>query len=210
MVKISLYTALFLLLTGCGSLKTGNQTGKGMPGKMTSAEYLTWYSSDAYPFRDTVEQDGITYICAFISRETEIAMQVENQLISVEEAALLLKDSPEMLQFQLQVMLPQAGTDVFHYKLKSHEDVSSRTAYFSFGIQKDLTIRYQGQDTLDCSFSHFERGIANFPVSKVMAYFPYRKEAVESVSFDTRIFSGGKISFDFQSLNVTRLPQLKL
>ncbi len=206
MLKISLYTALFICLSACGSLKEG----KRMPQKMAAPEYLSWYGSAAYPFRDTVEQDGITYICALVPREVEIARQLESGLMSKEDAASIQQEAYEMLQFQLQIMVPQAGTDVLHYKLKQREDVSSRTSYFSFGIKKDLRIKYKGTDTLDCSSLHFEKGISNLPVSRIMAYFPYEKAPVESVTFDAQVFSGSIVSFDFKELAITHLPQLKL
>ena len=204
--KIILVPVLICLLAACASLKGGSR----MPKKLSEKEYLSWYESTAYPFRDTVKLEGITYVCALIPRQLEIARQLNNQLIQKEEAKQLLLEKEDMLQFQLQIMLPQTGTDVLHYKLKQGEDVSSRTSYFSFGIKKDLYLKYSNADSTDCSSLHFEKGISNLPISRLMFYFPYKNEAVRSVVFNTQIFSASSISFGFKELKTTDLPKLNL
>ena len=180
------------------------------PKQLTAEEYLQWYESSNYPYRDTAEVNGITYVCSFQPRQSEIARQYLNKVITQEEATAYLKEGEDLLQFQFQVFLPQAGTDVFHYQLKEGESTSSRTSYFSFGIKSDLKINYETSGTADCSSVHFERGISNFPVSKFMAYFPVRQEKVTSITFDAAVFGQPKVNFEFNHLLTNNLPKLKL
>lgn len=206
MFRHLVFITLLIGVSACASLKGG----KSAPRKLSEEAYLSWYSSAAYPFRDTVEQNGIQYICALVPRELEIARQLNSQVITEADAAALLKEEDNVLGFQLQVVLPQAGTDVLHYQLQTGESQTTRTTYFSFGMKEDLLIHYHGLEPITCNALHFERGISNLPVSRIMAYFPRKNETITSVSFNSRIFSGPEISFEFKDLTTNRLPQLNL
>jgi len=195
-----------LFLSACGSVQKGNKK----PKQLTEESYLKWYESADYPYRDTVEVNQIVYVCTFEPRQVEIVRQYTSQLITRDEMITYLKEEDDLLQFQIRIFLPQAGTDVIHYKLKEGESVNSRTSYFAFGIKSDLKIDYEASGTTDCLSVHFERGIANLPTSKVLAYFPFRQEKIKSITFDAAVFGQSKISFDLNELSINTLPRLKL
>lgn len=195
-----------LMVLSCASMRHGNR----LPARLSADEYLSWHASDRYPFRDTVKADDITYICTYGPREVEISRQLSAGLLSVQDARELLKEPENQVYFQLQILLPQAGTDVLHYKLRENESSTSRTSYFSFDMKSDLHISSTGSDSLTCNTLHFERGIPYMPVARIQAGFPAGDPNIRSVTYRDRIFSGMPVTFLFNKLKTTDLPQLKL
>ena len=120
------------------------------------------------------------------------------------------KNEPaEEMQFSVKIMLPQAGTDVFHYRLQAGEDIDSRTAYFAFGIKKDFSLEFEGTEKRECSAVHFSRGMSNQPVSTVIAYFPSAKRPFGSLVLNLTVFRQ-EARFSFDSEAFKKLPKLDL
>jgi hypothetical protein len=184
-------------------------TGKGKNKKMHAKLYYEWYKSTDFPFRDTIDKEGIKFVCEWIPREVEIARQLVSTSITEKEAKIQLSESENILSFKFYVLLPKPGIDIFNYQLGEGENVTSRTQYFAIDMQKDIHLKSKNSDSIKCKGFIHERGISNYPLSKFEFFFFEKDiEQVKSIYYFDRIYSKEKIEFDLTHLAKTKIPTL--
>lgn len=103
-------------------------------------------------------------------------------------------------------------SDVLRYKLQTPEEYYERVRYLSSEMGKYLTL-VEGNDTLACSFFHYERTYKMQPYATVMAFFERKQsKANESKSMRLLLDRGGfnpdKLEFNFTEKELEQIPQL--
>jgi len=195
-----------VVFTACGLMKQSS----GKP--LGPQDYLKWYTSADYPYRDTVVENGITYILERLPAEVEIARNLQSGRITAEEAkeSYASQRDEKNLTYQLIVQLPGVGKDIYNYNVKEGESSSDRASYFAFGMKKDLLLLTGPVDTIDCSGLITERGLSNFPRSKFSMDFGGADfEQATQLLFKDRYLSEKLISFDLKPFQ-KKVPKLTI
>lgn len=103
-------------------------------------------------------------------------------------------------------------TDVLKYKLRSQEEYFERIKYLSSEIGNHLKL-VEGNDTLSCTFAHYERTFKMQPHATVMAFFE-RKNPNKSESTPMKLilsrggFNPTALIFDFTEKQLKTIPNL--
>lgn len=177
--------------------------------KLNATLYYQWFKSSSFPFRDTIEKGGVKFVYEWVPREVEIARKLVSSNISAQDAKAELAITESILTFNFYVILPKPGIDIFNYQLGEGENVTSRTQYFSFEMQKDIHLKSKKSDSIDCKGFIHERGISNYPLSKFEFFFIGNDiEEVKSIYYFDRIYSKQNIEFDLTHMAKTKIPTL--
>ncbi len=177
--------------------------------KLNAKLYYQWFKSSSFPFRDTIEKEGVKFVYEWVPREVEIARKLVSANISVQDAKDQLAKSESILTFKFYIILPKPGTDIFNYQIGEGEDGTTRTQYFSFDMQKDIHLNSKNEDSIDCNGFMHERGMSNFPISKFEFFFIEKDiDAVKSIYYFDRIYSKQNIEFNLTHMSKTKIPTL--
>lgn len=204
-----LFTRFFLVFMMIVSASFGVHGQSGIPRSLKARDYLLWYQSASYPFRDTVLSGGLVYVCEYVPYEVEVSRSVLSDHLDSRGVKKLLKNRPEDFHFRLFLLLPVSGIDIFNYQLQQSETRTSRVEYFSFTMRSDLKLVTFSGDSLHCGSMVLERGLSGFPRSVFDLYFSSGKNARPSYFiFEDKIFSKTQLVFDMRTLTTRRTPKL--
>jgi hypothetical protein len=201
------FYSILLVVTACSAGRSAMQGGSSR--SMTPREYCTWVQSEAYPYRDTQVINNVLFILEYQPQELEIARLLQGNRITEQEARDGLAEKTENLHFLLTIITPEAGKDLYHFRLKTQESPADRAAYYSFDFKKD--IRLIGSDSIAPSAYLPERGIANYPVTKFNLDFTGRSlKELHAFTIYDKYFQQGWITFPLTGWKTRQLPHLQL
>lgn len=106
------------------------------------------------------------------------------------------------------------SSDVLKYKLRNKEEYYERIKYLSNDIQQHLFL-IEGNDTLACTFIHYEKTFKMKAGATVLAFFE-RNENNKSEKLPMQLFitRGGfnpdKLTYVFEENVLNKIPQLSL
>jgi hypothetical protein len=193
---------LTLAVVGCSALRSG-------PKQMDPQEYVSWYTSEKYPFRDTVTHKDIVYTLERIPEELWLARNLQSRKITAEDAQEAYGSDPDALvSYQLTVHLPTPGKDVLSYNKRSSETSNERMSYFAFGMKNDLFLLDASGDTIQCSGFLYERGISNHPRATFMLDFNEPKD-LRKLCLRDRYLSEELVVFDIAGFSA-KAPKLTI
>lgn len=206
--RLFLYTFVLLNLFYLFSFQQKKQADSH---KMDAKAWYDWYLSPEYPFRDTIQKSDIQFVYEWIPYEVEVARNVLQGKFSIEKAKQEIKHHPNDEHFELTIILPRNGVDIYNYELNESENSTTRTTYYSFNMQKDLFIKEETSDTIFSNgFMHY-RGLSNFPRAKFAFYFQtIKSKCSQKMIFYDRIFTESSFEFELKNYITQKLPKLTL
>ena len=95
--------------------------------------------------------------------------------------------------------------------LEQKEDYYLRLKYYSFDIQNDLKL-IDGQDTMKCVFSHFERTYGILPYIKIVTAFEKsKKQGGDKIfSYNDKTFNKGIVNLMVKDKALKNIPDIKI
>ena len=182
-----------------GSCSTGRNA-------LSPEEYVAWYRSESYPYRDTVVKNGVVYVLEGIPAGLDLSRQFRAGKITAGELKTASEEDKDAgLSFELTIILPHSGTDIYSFASGNTSENIDRHHYFAFDMKNDLRAVGKTGDSLACGFFLQERLIGNFP--KARFSFDFGRNIPKEVVFNDRIFSGQPVLFTLS--NHQPLPGLK-
>jgi len=117
--------------------------------------------------------------------------------------------SQQFFLFTIKVSTNEA-TELLKINLTSEEEYKERVNYCSFHIQNDLFL-VDGNDTLPCSFAHFERAYNNASLLQFSLAFPSRSQQANNKIFICldRLFDMGQINIRIPKEALLQIPNVK-
>ncbi len=105
-----------------------------------------------------------------------------------------------------------SGWDFLKSDVKQTEDYFLRIKYLSSDIQRDVSL-IQGQDTLNCVFSHFERTYGMTPYANVVLAFEKPTKVEDhplTFVYHDRLTNGGIVKIQLTESALSNIPNLKI
>ncbi|MBX7204101.1 MAG: hypothetical protein K1X81_01630 [Bacteroidia bacterium] len=121
-----------------------------------------------------------------------------------------VKDLSSQQFFLFTIKVPtNEATELLKINLTSEEEYKERVNYCSFHIQEDLFL-VDGNDTLPCSFAHFERAYNNASLLQFSLAFPSRSQQVNNKIFicRDRLFDMGQINIRIPKEVLSQIPNV--
>jgi hypothetical protein len=185
--KIIIYITIGYALTACTS-------------SLTKKEYVKWIETPENGLKKNKTVEGFYYEIQYkpvayivIKKNSDSITVKDYEALHYIDLELSHKDFPELMKLGLE----------------QQEDYYHRLKYYSFDIQNDLTL-IDGQDTMKCVFSHFERTYGILPYIKIVAAFEKSKKqgGDKTFSYTDKIFNKGIINLKIKEKALKNIPKI--
>lgn len=123
----------------------------------------------------------------------------------------LVKAYAGLSMFNLEIRVDGFNEELVHYQPGGRAvDFEKVTAYYAFGMQKDIYIVQSEKDTIPCTVYHYERNYGISPNNNFMLGFEAAnlKEAV--LVYDNDYLKTGPVKFALNALDQNKHPQIKI
>lgn len=202
-----LITGALTLLLSCG--KQGAQTYE--ISSIRDAEKFV----DAEKEKNTYEKKikEVNFRLRYISHE-QMALRDLDDLSTATQASFdsLAKGYEDFLFFNLEIEIDHFSEEMVHYMPNANvtSQFEERTAYYSFGMQKDICIVLAEKDTIPCTVYHYERNYGVSPKNNFMLGF--RSGAIKNavLIYDNTYLTTGPVKFALNEQDLLNHPKIKI
>lgn len=203
-MRAGVFCMLLLIITSCGLLSKA-------PKPVTVQDYIRLFNSSDYALRDTVVQSDVRFMITGITKEADCARMVLTDNQEPETVKNYYDTARSEMSYEMKILLPSVGKDIYSYNPKSAVPVSKRTEYFAFLFKNNVTMITQKNDTLECSYLLHERGMSGSPVANfIMEFVPLSKgDKPARILIKDDALTGETITFDIARFNTAALPKLR-
>ncbi len=176
--------------------------------------YIEWFEEGDHGLIVEKTINDFTYSVLYKPNEYELLKeQNSSKAISQEQ----LSEDPELQYYTLRISKKDYNNELLKYGVSGLEEYSERVAYYSFNVQKDVTL-FDGADTLDCVLSHYERTYGIAPYIDLLFSFPVKKSeknvhasyTSKTISFDDKVFGNGRINLTIEASDLNKIPTVKI
>ncbi|HEU4717368.1 MAG TPA: hypothetical protein VFU15_06035 [Bacteroidia bacterium] len=206
---------IFLLLLFASCKWNGQHPGRAftdVSGKTLSpADYSRWFESDESTQQHLQQAGGKSYEVTFLPADLLALHEAgpgadEN---AIREAKTHYED---LVYFRLRIKDPDAGGEILKENISSPQDYQQRVTYCAFGMQRDISLLDEQNDTIPCALFNFERAYDVTPFVNFVCAFD-RKEVGQcrffTFVFNDRLFHNGFLKFSFTQEDLRNTPKLK-
>lgn len=211
MNKLKITTVLLSVFFVWTSCNTGNLEPVAYKNWVENPENGLNVSREAGEFQFTLQYKPLDYVALINQRPEQLNRQG------------FMKNKEEMKELQYYTLRidSKTGDEMLRSNLSSADEYFYRVEYFSFHLKKDLYL-IDGNDSLPCVLSHFERSYALSPNNNFILAFPLsEKEKVmlakgkaytgeKTLVYDDRYLQTGPVKFTIKKDALSALPQLKI
>lgn len=178
---------------------------------LKAAEYYSWNNQKSNPLSKW--HKGKYYNFNVVYRP--INFMALSQLNGEELTEAKMKETRQGLlccrHFKISIQSKDTS-DVLKYKLRTKEEYFERIKYLSNDIANHLFL-IEGKDTLQCTFSHYERSYKLNSSATVMAFFERKKSGQsEEIPMKLILTTGGfnpsNLEFKFNENELKNIPNL--
>jgi hypothetical protein len=204
-IKLLNSFALFSLISiicGCG-------------GNYTNVDYVRYFGDESNGLIISNNIDGVKITCEFKTPEYILLREKSKEISTLDSIKLSEQEISELdnVYFLKLKFSSSANKDFLKSKIQNESEYFSRLQYLQSNIAKDLVL-ISDKDTLNCSFSEFER---DFGLSgKVTLNLGFLKEGVQTsvddltLIFNDQKFNLGVQKFTFLKKNIIAIPKYKV
>jgi hypothetical protein len=156
--------------------------------------------------------DEVTYSAKYKPVDYIIAMETRDEKLT----RAIYKEKHDELSglqyFDLRIEIDKANGELLKYALRSGSQYESRVTYLAFDIKNDIKL-VDGNDTLECVMSHFERVYDIVPYATILLGFKDTGGNLmheKTLVFHDKLFGKGIIKFTFLPADLQTIPQLEV
>jgi hypothetical protein len=201
--------ALIILIVSFAACKPADKRAEA-PVKVSSPEtYVEWVESKDNGLTVDKTISEYTFEVQYNSSEYLALQNLKKENVTAEE---LRKEKEELEGLQYYTLRIKSGKNVDLLKAGIHreQEYHERIDYFSFRMQKDLTL-VDGKDTLKCVLFHFVRNYGIKPYSDFMLAFEKGAGTGDkTLIYEDEILGVGTIKIRIQAEDISRIPELVL
>lgn len=174
-------------------------------------DYLTYVQNPVNGLCISKEIGEITYTLQYKPLEYLVILEKQKDSIGRKELENRMSELKDMQYYTLKIEAKNHQRELLKYKLSSDEQYYERIRYFSFDMQRDLSLK-ENKDSIPCSLFHFERTYGIVPYASFVLGFlnPFPTDNNGSIyfTFYDQVFDGGKINFKLLKSDIQRVPKL--
>lgn len=202
-----LITGALTLLLSCG--RQGMQSYEISSGR--DAEKFVEAEKEKNTYEKKIKE--VNFRLRYISHE-QMALRDLGDLSKATQTSFdsLVKGYEDFLFFNLEIEIDHFNEEMIHYMPdpNSMPGFEERTAYYSFGMQKDISIVLAEKDTIPCTVYHYERNYGVSPKNNFMLGF--RSGAVKNavLIYDNTCLTTGPVKFALNEQELLNHPKIKI
>jgi hypothetical protein len=179
-------------------------------------DYINWVENADNGFAVTKQLSKYKFELQYKPLEYVVLQDNYGKLFSEKEMKKSMRDIEDMQYFTFRIS-DENGGDLLRDEITAVEQFSSRLAYFSSEMQKDVKL-IESNDTLPCLLFHFERTYGVDPRSTFVLGFPLGKkdgkggmpaETDKVFLFDDHQLGAGPIYMTISADKINQVPFLK-
>jgi len=186
----------------------GNQTEAYKGRALSCEEYVKWTESNQSKLSVEREMDGFDFSLQYLPASYMLSKQVVQNKNTNNKVSL--EDFAGIHFFNFRIRKQDKNGEVLRNELTSIEEYKERVEYYSFDFKNDIFL-IQGNDTIPCEMSHFERAYDATPYCNIMVGFP-SKEIIGNedctIVVHDKIFDNGILKFRFEKNTFNSVPKL--
>ncbi|MDB5256583.1 MAG: hypothetical protein JWM14_1278 [Chitinophagaceae bacterium] len=190
------------------------------PEELLPADYIHWVENPEHGLVCSNTIDNYTYTAFYKPLDYVVLKDLDSASANTMNFKKQLGEYSGLQYYTLTIERSDDGTEeLLRYDLNSTEDYFARIEYYSFKVQHDV-ILLEGEDTLTCRMSHFERAYGLQSKAKIILGFEKRKGDVSKIAettnsdktlvFYDRIFGAGIVKLRIDKSILNSIPKLKL
>lgn len=184
---------------------------------LSKEEYIKWIIDDENGLNQSKEINEFTFKVQYRPHEFEALLNMSDEdNLTQSSFKEKLQSIKETQFFTLTISSNNTSIELLQYNIQDNEEYYARVEYYSFNIHKDI-ILIDGEDTLECKLSHFERSYSTAPEIKIHLVFPEFSKSINEdacrekvISINDRVFSCGIINIKIDKESICSIPSLKL
>ncbi len=178
---------------------------------ISSSEYIKWVENEGNGLNVSKRYGNYNIMAQYkpipyqALRQSKIAKPSKNKFKNQ------LKELEGLDYFNLVISLNTNTGDVLKEQIESEQDYYNRIKYFSFDIQKDLSLTDGSGKTKPCVFSHFERnyGLAS-SITILMAFEADNQETDKTILYKDKVLGLGTVKLLISKSAIEQIPELAL
>ena len=198
----------FLGIIVCVFEYQGNQQTDYKNTVLNCEQYVKWTESNDNDLRVTRVMNGFDFSLQYLPASYMLSKQVVRNQGSGESLTVGDYDGIHFFNFRIK---KESGTgEVLRNDLGSLEEYKSRVEYYAFDFKDDVFL-VQGNDTVYCEMSHFERAYDATPFCNIMIGFPSKEIKDDedcTIVVHEKIFDRGILKFRFMKNTFNSIPKL--
>lgn len=181
--------------------------------KMNATEYIEWFEGGDHGLIAEKEIAGYKYSALYKPAAYEILKMYPDPHARSAE----LKVLPELQYYTLRIEKKDFSNELLKDGVRDEVQYGQRVAYFSYQVQQDIQL-YDGEDTLSCAMSHYERTYGVSPGLTLLLAFPVKANErtntpvyqSKTIAFNDQVFGNGKVLLTIGADKLNRMPELAL
>ena len=188
--------------------------------ELLPAQYIQWVENPEHGLICSNTIENYTYTAFYKPLDYVVLKDLDSISSDPNQFKMQSNDYNGLQYYTLTIERSDGGSEeLLRYDLASTEDYFARIEYYSFKVQNDV-ILLEGNDTLACRMSHFERAYGLQSKAKIILGFDKRKGEVSKTSeqanadktlvFYDRIFGAGIVKLRIDKSILNSIPKLKL
>jgi hypothetical protein len=179
--------------------------------ELTPTEYVSWMRNPVNGLWKSKTIEDLEFSAQYKPYEYIACLEEKKSEMKDSIVKRKLSELEGMDYLDLRITIKEGQGELLKHKLSSVAEYNNRINYFSFKMQKDISL-VVGKDTIPCSLFHFERAYDVAPYSQFVLGFSQNKKRELSdmtLVIQDQIFHKGIIKLSFSESDLLKIPKLK-
>jgi hypothetical protein len=180
--------------------------------KLLPSEYAQWVQNMENGLKQEKTIEELDFSIQYKPYNYIICQEKRSDSIRTIDLDENVKELEGMEYYDFRIKVNNQDGELLKHKLSSSDEYKKRVEYYSFKMDKDISL-VDGLDTIPCSLFHFERGFNAAPYSTFLLGFVTKRETDiegdKTFIYEDKIFNKGIIKFSFSKNKLVNIPKLK-
>ena len=188
------------------------------PGTIEVAEYMQWIENEDNGLRVSKTVGNFEFNLQYKPLEYIVLLDKRKEEVSEEELNEGKREFEGLEYYTLSIGSNDKQTGMLKTKLNRSQSHDDRIAYFSYEMQKDLSL-IVGVDTLPCTLFHFERTyslksnnnfVLAFEIPDKLKSASQSKALNRTLIYNDRALNTGSVKLKIAGEDLNNIPKLKM
>lgn len=180
--------------------------------RLKPADYFKWFQAKDCPVSIWQQSDEMLFNLNYRSKEYMALTELNGEEFTEEKFNTSLENYNCCDHFLLKIFAGDTISEALSYKIRQEGDYYERVRFLTTEFGSN-TYLIDGDDTLNCTFSHFERTFKMRPYISMNLIFEKKKltkDAKKILVIEPTIFNSKELRFEIDKNTLSKLPELKL
>lgn len=177
---------------------------------LSPLDYAKYVENPVNGLKVSKTMEGINFSAQYKPLDYVIVKQAKQLRLPQSKYDSLYNKYEGMTYYVMSLSLDKAGQQILKYKLGGTDTYSNRVKYFSFHVEKDISV-IQGEEVLKPAMCHFERDYGVSSELKLLLAFSGVDETKDAtLRYEDNIFGLGRIKLKIKEENIANIPLVKI